>query len=159
MQRRTTIGQGTPVHDKPPDPTTRSPRPLGWLVGTQIQHTVFERRVFFSNYLPSPAPSVIARLVQARSWLVFEIPSVPSPSRAAFLHLDHHLPPDPSCSPCCYLGSSACTVPSARNSSHCCSPITLLRETPPSQPPLYIPSQPCLPPSIALITLHVCLCD
>lgn len=67
MHRRTTIGQGTLVHDKPLDLTTRSPCPLGWLIGTQIQRTVFGLRVFFSNYLPSPAPSVIAHLVQAGS--------------------------------------------------------------------------------------------
>lgn len=63
---------------------------------------------------------------------------------------------DPPCFPCGRLGSYACAVPLAWNLSHHCSSITFPWEAL-LTPPLYIPSQPCIPPCVGLITLRVYL--
>ena len=156
------IGHGAPLHGRPLYPTTHSPSPLGRL----IRHTIFELRVHFQfPPLPYSFP-VVVHLGQARNRLALETPW--------FLHqLCLHFPNltitfDPH--PCGLWGSYTCAVPSSWKLSHRCPSITFPREalTPASQPPLYINSQPCIPPCIGLITFraylhgyltHVSLCQ
>ena len=115
-----------------------------------------------SSSLPStPLPysfPVAVCLDQARNQLALEMPCFPH-------HLCSHCSDltitfDPPHSSCGLRGAYACAVPSSWKLSHCCPSITFPREallTPASQPPLYINSQPCIPPCIGLITFRAYL--
>lgn len=102
----------------------------------------------------SPASSVVAHLAQARSWLALELPcfttcacappSLPSsPTQTSSFSLLSSgllgLLPLPGSPP-----TAVPTSPFSGSSSH--SPLT-------------VPSQPCMPPGITLITLHIYLWD
>lgn len=126
--RTTTIGRRVPLHARPLYPTTGSPSPFGWLRGAEIQQTMFVLRVFCSNDLPilgllcrgSPCSSQKPAGPRG-SLLPFAIfacvsPSLPSSStRTSWFSLT--LPG------LLRLCRSLCP-----NSSHCCSPLTFLRE-------------------------------
>ena len=149
------IGHGAPLPGRPLYPTTHSASPLGRLLGAS--HATCH--VWTQGSLPVSSTSLLLDLLgQARNQLPWISPAFPHHLGLHFSNLTITF--DPPHSPCGLQGSYAWAVPSSWKLSHRGSSITFPREallTPASQPPLYINSQPCIPPHIGLIMFRAYL--